>query len=583
MARTLKFQFEGDERDLARATKASEENLEDVEQQAKETGRALDESLGAGGTNRFGLTLDGLGAVGRGLGFIGGAAIGAVGGIAALAFNTGSLLIDLQNMSRITGLPLNFLYALEQLAEREGVEFEPVLEFFTRVSELSFNALQGDEGAVELIGKLGIYVNDIADLDPVQLFTLFAEALNNIEDPIKRNAIAAELFSTDFRSLDIILGEAGTSLTELVDPLLKNEEELNNNVTAARELREQWNIAKQNVEDFAFAITADLVVALNDAVIKLRDNILEYGIWNGIVETAVELSRDHWAEVGKTEEEMAKLEQRIRLVFGALETLGGILAGVVEGYNNLLGRLQDNVNELGTFNGIMQTVGDTLWLLFGALGPVGEALEDVLFWVGHQIWTKGDDLVRILTTAFEALVAVLQVLDSIGGSILDWVGNVIWTVGDDLVRGLSTAFDGLVAVLQVLDTIGGGIRAFFQGIYDLIVLLIGQVGKLATVLSNLRVPEINIPSFPNLSSFFSGVPGFATGGIVTQPTLGVIGEAGPEAVVPLDQYNQSMGGGPQRIDLSLSLRGGAEELFVAEINRVNRRTSQEPVHNLGRF
>ena len=77
MARTLKFQFEGDERDLARATKASEENLKDVDQQAKETGRALDESLGAGGTNRFGLTLDGLGAVGRGLGFIGGAAIGA--------------------------------------------------------------------------------------------------------------------------------------------------------------------------------------------------------------------------------------------------------------------------------------------------------------------------------------------------------------------------------------------------------------------------------------------------------------------------------------------------------------------------
>ena len=35
------------------------------------------------------------------------------------------------------------------------------------------------------------------------------------------------------------------------------------------------------------------------------------------------------------------------------------------------------------------------------------------------------------------------------------------------------------------------------------------------------------------------VPGFAEGGIVTSPTLALIGEAGPEAVVPLGQ----MGGG----------------------------------------
>lgn len=32
------------------------------------------------------------------------------------------------------------------------------------------------------------------------------------------------------------------------------------------------------------------------------------------------------------------------------------------------------------------------------------------------------------------------------------------------------------------------------------------------------------------------IPGFATGGIVTMPTLAMIGEAGPEAVIPLDRY-----------------------------------------------
>ena len=37
------------------------------------------------------------------------------------------------------------------------------------------------------------------------------------------------------------------------------------------------------------------------------------------------------------------------------------------------------------------------------------------------------------------------------------------------------------------------------------------------------------------------VPAFAKGGIVTGPTLALIGEAGPEAVIPLRGKNSGMG------------------------------------------
>ena len=44
--------------------------------------------------------------------------------------------------------------------------------------------------------------------------------------------------------------------------------------------------------------------------------------------------------------------------------------------------------------------------------------------------------------------------------------------------------------------------------------------------------------------FWGGIPHFATGGIVTGPTLSMLGEAGPEAVVPLDKLGKGgMGGG----------------------------------------
>jgi hypothetical protein len=52
---------------------------------------------------------------------------------------------------------------------------------------------------------------------------------------------------------------------------------------------------------------------------------------------------------------------------------------------------------------------------------------------------------------------------------------------------------------------------------------------------------VNVPGF-NLS--VPKLPYLASGGIVTQPTLAVIGEAGAEAVVPLSRANEyGLGGG----------------------------------------
>lgn len=48
-----------------------------------------------------------------------------------------------------------------------------------------------------------------------------------------------------------------------------------------------------------------------------------------------------------------------------------------------------------------------------------------------------------------------------------------------------------------------------------------------------------------------GIPALATGGIVTKPTLALIGEHGPEAVVPLNQYNRGGGGGGTTVYLTV--------------------------------
>ncbi len=55
------------------------------------------------------------------------------------------------------------------------------------------------------------------------------------------------------------------------------------------------------------------------------------------------------------------------------------------------------------------------------------------------------------------------------------------------------------------------------------------------MISAIRVVANTIIGFINKFNPFRDIPGLATGGIVTRPTLAVVGERGPEAIIPLSQ------------------------------------------------
>ena len=67
-----------------------------------------------------------------------------------------------------------------------------------------------------------------------------------------------------------------------------------------------------------------------------------------------------------------------------------------------------------------------------------------------------------------------------------------------------------------------------------------------------------------------GVPFFAEGGIVTRPTLGVIGEAGPEAVIPLDKLKEFQGEGGE-LKGEVVIRGADLALILERAQNGRRR------------
>ena len=96
------------------------------------------------------------------------------------------------------------------------------------------------------------------------------------------------------------------------------------------------------------------------------------------------------------------------------------------------------------------------------------------------------------------------------------------------------------------------------------------------------LPGPNIPTIPHISlgklggggassGGGAGIPKMAEGGIVTSPTLALIGEAGPEAVVPLSKMGQ-MGGG-----VTINVNGGDPNAVVDALKRWYRQNGPVPV------
>jgi phage-related minor tail protein len=79
--------------------------------------------------------------------------------------------------------------------------------------------------------------------------------------------------------------------------------------------------------------------------------------------------------------------------------------------------------------------------------------------------------------------------------------------------------------------IGDAILAFFQAIVDAVMAPFNAINSAYQSISS-TISNIASPSFAA-----------AEGGIVTRPAVGLVGEAGPEAIIPLSQLGSLGGGG----------------------------------------
>ena len=121
--------------------------------------------------------------------------------------------------------------------------------------------------------------------------------------------------------------------------------------------------------------------------------------------------------------------------------------------------------------------------------------------------------------------------------IVSGVIDVIKGYFDGLVEALQGAWDIIVGLFTGdTEKIKEGFKGIVNGILTMFNGLIKAVNRIGFTLPDWlggKSFSLNIPEIPKL----------AEGGIVNRPTLAMIGEAGPEAVVPLNKASGGLGGG----------------------------------------
>lgn len=356
---------------------------------------------------------------------------------------------------------------------------------------------------------------------------------------------------------------------------------------AGKTLPGQLNILKQNFNNLAGSMVGTLAPALAMVGKFLTQHP---ALFKAIVITVVALAAAMVA-LNIALAITAALEASVLLpalaVVAALAAFIAIAVLVYKNWDKITAAVNRVVDAIKT--GLTSALNwlKTNWPYVVAIltGPFGAALVLI---VKH--WGAITDAARsALASVKAALSGFVSWLAGIAGTIGSWVGRIV-----DAFRGLD-------------DPVQAGVAAIKGALNGLVSFLAGLVGRVASearavanaikapinaVLSawnslSFTVPKITLPSvkiaghkigggsFGGFSIAFPNIPLLAEGGIVTGPTLAMLGEAGREAVVPLDA-----GAPPIEVRVYIGdteLKG----MVRTEVRTANNRTAQVLLGGLG--
>jgi hypothetical protein len=223
--------------------------------------------------------------------------------------------------------------------------------------------------------------------------------------------------------------------------------------------------------------------------------------------------------------------------------------------------------------GVSDTFGDMLLPVIDALAPKLAAFS---------AWAQENPTALKIVAASIAGVAAAITLVSIAMALNPFGLIAIAVAG--LVTGIVIAYTQFKTFAKVVRTVINGVIGYFETVANAWVTVINTLIRGYNLIPGL--PDISLVGNVSLGRMRSGGPetdglsdsritALATGGIVTAPQIALIGEAGPEAVIPLNRMGEfGMGGGS---NVTINVQGGDPNAVVDALRRYMRQNGSVPI------
>jgi hypothetical protein len=182
-------------------------------------------------------------------------------------------------------------------------------------------------------------------------------------------------------------------------------------------------------------------------------------------------------------------------------------------------------------------------------------------------------LQQVLDAGQETGIAIADQLIAGGATAIAETNQLVDSAkaaGDEI--GLMAAQNFMQAGIDAAKHMVDGITAKLK---EMTPKLMAQMDAIAARMK--RTVNIDVVVTERVNRIIAGIPAMANGGIVTGPTLALIGEAGPEAVVPLSQMSKMGGGITVNVTGGLATSAEIGEAVVNSLRQYNQTQGPIPV------
>ena len=339
---------------------------------------------------------------------------------------------------------------------------------------------------------------------------------------------------------------------------------------AGKTLPGQIKILKEEFNNFAGDLVGKMIPVLQESIAWLKDHWPEISnaidrFWADvkpilkslidIVIGVVKVFVDNWGTIGPI---VTNIGQTIEAVVKTITSILKVFADLLRGdWSQAWADLKDAaghaidaiklliIGEFERMRLIMVTLGGKLLDgVVAGLQGIGEAAWGVINNIAEVAQNKLDNVKEWGAKVARNVVAgILGELQGIGGKAWDIINNIGSFITDKLDAaanwGISVGKAILGGIVSGIKGIGGAVGGAVVGIgtivYNAYVRVLNTLIDKLNDLFEIDVPlpfgkhiKVDAPNIPH-------IPTLAEGGIVSRPTLALIGEAGPEAVVPLNK------------------------------------------------